>query len=133
VSIDFSRSALLTADIDLHEIALRRPSFVVERLEPETYNILKALRVEEKSPDNEAGGFSFAIERFVIDSGSVVFVDHTQDPDYEVTFSSLDVTAGPIATLLHEAMTPTCFTAGVQVAGGVVNVEGFQHIVRGYP
>jgi hypothetical protein len=124
-SIDFSRLALLTGNIDLHAISLHNPGVVIERLDPATYNLMQALRPADSSRQTGAGGFSFAIQRLTVDGGDIVFVDHTQDPVYELTLSSLDFTAGPISTLPHAELTPTRFTAGVQVADGAIKFSGF--------
>jgi uncharacterized protein involved in outer membrane biogenesis len=125
-SIDFSPLGLLTGQIDLNSIVLQSPTLFLERLGPATYNVLKAVDFTKESPKagGRSGGVSFAMERLEIRGGEVVFIDHTQEPDYKVTFSSLDLTAGPIASLPGAEVTPTNFTAAVQIAGGTVKVAG---------
>ena len=126
-SLKFSRRAAIVGDIDLHSITVEEPSLWIERVDQNTYNIVQALRVNPTKPPtrekSEAQPFRFAIQKLEIWSGEVVFIDHTQQPDYRLTLRSLDVAAGPIASLPGEA-TPTDFTAGVQIAGGTIQVNG---------
>lgn len=128
VSVDFSRFGVLTGRIDLDSIYLQNPTVFLERLGPTKYNVLEALDFfgKESQPAGEStrGVISFAIQRLKIHDGEVVFIDHTQDPDYKATFRSLDLTAGPIVSLPGAAVTPTNFTAAVQIAGGRVKLAG---------
>ena len=123
-AVEFSRLALLTGQIDLKTISLENPRVIVERLGPATYNFLEAFHASQDSNQNRRGGFVFAIQRLAIEGGEVSFIDHTQEPDYQVTHSSLDLTAGPISSLPDTELTPTRFSAGVKIADGVVKVAG---------
>ncbi|HEX2228699.1 MAG TPA: hypothetical protein VHM64_16300, partial [Candidatus Binatia bacterium] len=92
-SIDFSRLGLLKGQIDLNSVALQNPTVFLERLGPTTYNVLKAIDFGKESPqagDHRGDAVSFSIERLEIHGGQVVFIDQTQEPDYKVTFSSLE-------------------------------------------
>jgi uncharacterized protein involved in outer membrane biogenesis len=127
LSIDFSRLGLLTGQIDLQVVYLKSPKLVLERLGPTTYNLVEALERGKKTPqadDHTARGLSFAIQRLEIDGGEVAFIDRTQEPDYQATFTSLDLTAGPIQSLPESEVTPTNFAAAVQIAGGKVKIAG---------
>lgn len=125
VTIEFSRTALLTGQIDLGAIVLQNPELLVERTGPDSYNIIDAVRRSDKTPqDNQNGGVAFNISRLQIESGQIVFVDHTQEPDYELTLNSLNFAAGPISTLSQMSATPTTFKAGLRIADGSVTVEG---------
>jgi uncharacterized protein involved in outer membrane biogenesis len=126
-SLEFSRRAALIGDIDLRSISIENPSLWIERLDSQTYNIIQAIRVDPTKPptksENETQPVRFAIQKLQMRGGEVVFIDHTQQPDYRLTLSSLDLSAGPIASLPGE-VSPTDFTAGVQIAGGTVRVNG---------
>jgi uncharacterized protein involved in outer membrane biogenesis len=123
ISVEFSRRAALTGDIDLYSIFVQEPSLVIERLDAKTYNVAQAIRFDPKQGKDETQAVRFAIRDLQIQRGEIVFIDHTRQADYRVTFRSLDLTAGPISSLPGE-VTPTEFTAGVQIAGGLLRVKG---------
>ncbi|MGH7928543.1 MAG: DUF748 domain-containing protein, partial [Candidatus Binatia bacterium] len=124
LAINFSRWSLLAGQINLQSIVAQNPRLVLERLGPDNYNVIEALRIPEEPRPTRPDGVSFAIERLEIHGGEIVFVDHTQEPDYEVTFSAVDLAAGPIATLPDTEVTPTDFTAGLEIAGGTIRLSG---------
>ena len=124
-TIEFSRAALLTGQIDLAAIVLRNPELRVERTGPDSYNIIEAVRRSAKtSQDNQDAAVAFRISRLQIESGQIVFVDHTQEPDYELTLDSLNFAAGPISTLPQVSATPTTFKAGLRIGDGSITVAG---------
>jgi hypothetical protein len=54
------------------------------------------VRLPQKSRENESRGPALSIQNLRIQGAQVVFIDYTRDPDYEVTFSSFDLSAGPV-------------------------------------
>jgi hypothetical protein len=127
VSVVFSRVAVLTGNIQLQRIFIGDPRLVIERVGRAKYNFLQSVRGRQKTDESQAGGFTFAIQQLQIDGGEIVFIDHTQRPDYRVTFTSVDLIAGPISSLPGE-VTATKFTAGVKIADGVVQVSGSSNL-----
>lgn len=124
-TIEFSRSALLRGEIDFADVALQNPELLIERLGPDSYNIVKALRLSDETPqDNQNGGVALSVSRLEVQSGQIVFIDHTKKPDYKLTLSSLNFAAGPISTLPQANVTPTTFNAGVRIGGGSITLEG---------
>lgn len=90
-TIEFSRSALLRGEIDFADVALQNPELLIERLGPDSYNIVKALRLSDETPqDNQNGGVALSVSRLEVQSGQIVFIDHTKKPDYKLTLSSLN-------------------------------------------
>ncbi|HEX7226840.1 MAG TPA: DUF748 domain-containing protein, partial [Candidatus Binatia bacterium] len=123
--IEFSRTALLSGEIIFSDILLREPELLIERIGPSTYNIVKAFRPPEKTPqENGSGTVGFTIRHLEIQSGDIVFVDRTQEPDYRLTLSSLSFAAGPISTLPQPNATPTTFRAGFKIADGSLSLTG---------
>jgi hypothetical protein len=124
-TIEFSHRALLRGEIDFADIVLQHPELLIERLGPDSYNIVKALRLWDETPqDNQNGGVALSISRLEVQSGQIVFIDHTKKPDYKLTLSSLNFTAGPISTLPQANVTPTTFNAGVRIGDGSITLEG---------
>jgi hypothetical protein len=123
--LDFSRTALLSGEMIFLNILLREPELLIERIGPSTYNIVKAFRPPEKAPqENGSSGVGFSIRHLEIQSGDIVFIDHTEEPDYKLTLSSLSLAAGPIATVQQPNATPTEFRAGVIIGDGSVTLSG---------
>ena len=123
--LEFSRTALLTGQVAFSDILLKQPELFIERIEPKTFNIVKALHTSDKAPrDNGSGGVGFSIRHLEIQNGDIVFVDRTQEPDYELTLSSLSFAAGPISTLPEPNVTPTTFDAGVKIGDGSLTLTG---------
>src|SRR5919108_754843 len=127
VTIGFSRKGLFTGEINLRSVVLQNSKLFVERIGPDTYNILKALRLPE---GNGTGGAGFRINRLELQGGEIVFIDRTQEPDYELTLSSLNFAAGPISSLPQESVTPTKFRGGVRIGHGSVSVAGSTNTPR---
>jgi hypothetical protein len=124
-AIEFSRTALITGQIDLAAMVLQNPQLLVERTGPYSYNVIEAVRLPDKTPQDDLnGGIAFSISRLQIESGQIVFVDHTQEPDYKLTLNSLNVAAGPISTLPQASATPTSFSAGIRIGDGSIRVAG---------
>ena len=129
LTLEFSRLALLRGNADVHSITVENPSLLIERLDAATYNVLQAVRGNpEKQQTGEAKefstqGFAFSIRDLQIRSGEITFIDRTRKPDYRLTLSALDLSAGPISSLPGETQ-PTQFSAGVRIADGVVRMEG---------
>lgn len=124
MAVGFSRSGLLRGQINLQTIVLRNPQLILERLGADSYNILRAVRFPENSEETATGGAAFTMDRVEIHGGEIVFIDNTQDPDYRVTFSSLNLVAGPVSTLPDANVTPTDFTAGFRIADGSIKLAG---------
>jgi hypothetical protein len=123
-TIEFSRANLLLGGINLQTIVLQNPRLLLERLTPENHNVLAALRTPRKSKDNKTAGVGFTIDLIEVRDGEIIFTDYVQDPDYQVTFSSFQLAAGPISALPEARATPTNFTVGLNVAGGTVKLAG---------
>jgi uncharacterized protein involved in outer membrane biogenesis len=125
VKIEFSRRALLRGEIDFADIVLQNPELLIERIGPSAYNIVNAIRRSNETPqDNRNGGIAFSIDRLEIQNGEVIFIDHTQEPDYKLTLSSLNFAAGPIWTLPQAGDEPTTFEARLRVGDGSMSVTG---------
>ena len=124
LAFDFSRLGLLMGRINLESVFVHNPRLFVERLGPASYNVLEAVRFPRESDGATAGGFDLTIQRLEIDGGELAFIDHTQDPDYELTFSSVELAAGPITSLPDSKVAPTNFTGGVKIADGTVELAG---------
>jgi uncharacterized protein involved in outer membrane biogenesis/outer membrane protein OmpA-like peptidoglycan-associated protein len=124
MTIDISRTALLIGELHLERIIMQNPQLLLERLEPDSYNILRAVRVPQESEGTTTGGAAFTINHLDVHGGEIVFIDHLRDPDYKVTFSSLEMAAGPISSLPEASITPTNFTLGLKIAGGTVKLAG---------
>ncbi|HWO43061.1 MAG TPA: DUF748 domain-containing protein [Candidatus Eisenbacteria bacterium] len=124
IVVDFSRAALLTGELHLQRIAIEQPRVAVERLGPTTYNVTRAFRLPGESKGPTTDGPVFTIQRLEITAGEVRFIDRTQDPDYEIAVSSIELTAGPIASLPAQAAPQTDFTAALAVANGTIELAG---------
>jgi uncharacterized protein involved in outer membrane biogenesis len=123
--IEFSRTALLSGKVMFSNMLLQQPELLIERVGPNTYNIVKALRTSEKAPqENGIGGFGFSIRHLEIQSGDIIFIDRTQEPDYKLSLSSVSFAAGPISILPQASDTPTTFRAGVNIGEGSLIVSG---------
>ncbi|HZA56958.1 MAG TPA: DUF748 domain-containing protein [Candidatus Udaeobacter sp.] len=124
VTMDFSRTALLKGEFNLKRIVVQNPQVLLERLAPNNYNILTAVRIPKQLKGTTPGGPTFTIDQLEVAGGEIEFIDHLQDPDYKVTFSSLEMSAGPISSLPDASITPTAFTLGLKIAGGTLKLSG---------
>ncbi len=131
-SLSFSPTALFTGRIDVERLVLQNPALAVERIAPDRYNLVEI--VKPPSAGNDGGTPSFFIHQIEIQSGEIVFVDRTQDPDYRLTLGSLNLTAGPIATVAgKDAVPATGFNAGFKIGEGSVTVSGTSHVLQNSP
>jgi hypothetical protein len=123
--VEFSRTALLRGQVIFTDILLRQPELFIERLGPNAFNIVNALRIPDtSSQENANSGSGFSIRHLQVQGGEIIFIDHTQEPDYKLILSSVDFAAGPISTLPQLNVTSTTFRAGVQIGDGSVTLAG---------
>jgi hypothetical protein len=124
-TIEFSRAALLKGQIVFSDIVAKQPELVIERLGPDSYNVVEAMSIPDtSSQDRGNAGLGFSIRHLGIQNGHIVFIDRTQEPDYKVALSSLNFAAGPISTVPEDQDTPTTFRAGVNIGDGSVTLTG---------
>ena len=129
VAIEFLRTPLLRGQIDLASIVLQNPELLVERTGLDSYNIVKAVRLDETPQDSRNGG-AFSVNRLEIRNGEIIFIDHAQEPDYQLTLTSLNFAAGPISTSPQASVTPTTFEAAVRIGAGSITLAGSSKQLR---
>jgi hypothetical protein len=121
-ALDFQLSyrSLLDGEIVLRYLAFDRPRVFVERTGPDSVNVLQALRPAEGG--GAAAGVT--IEHVSLRGGVVSFVDRTQSPAFERTFTDVALEAGPLSSLPEFRFTPAWFEARIGIGRGALTVAG---------
>jgi hypothetical protein len=121
-ALDFQLSyrALLGGEVLLRYLAFDRPRVFVERTGPDSVNVLQALRPAEGG----GAATSVTIEHVSLRAGVVAFVDRTQSPAFERTFTDVALEAGPLSSLPEFRFTPAWFEARLGIGRGALTVTG---------
>lgn len=120
IKLRFSRGALVRGAVDLSAASFHEPVLVVERTAEGEYNLAHAIAIDK----GQGGEVQFALRRLEIHDARIDFIDRTRAPDYQISFTSIDLAAGPVSTLPGARLNPTNFTAGLSVAGGTLRLTG---------
>jgi hypothetical protein len=119
LDVGVSYRALLRGTVVLSYLTFRDPRLLVERTGPESINVIQALR------RGEAGGpLGLTVEQVSVESGVVTFVDRTQTPAFERTFTDLQLTTGAVSTLPELRLSPTAFSLRLGLGRGALTVTG---------
>lgn len=119
LDLQVSYRALLRGRIRVNYLAFRDPRLFVERTGPESVNVVQVLKPREGGEPSRV-----TVEEVRIDGGAVTFVDRTQSPAFERTFTSLQLVTGRLSTLPELRLTPTSFELRVAIGQGALVVAG---------
>ncbi|MGH7263887.1 MAG: DUF748 domain-containing protein, partial [Candidatus Rokuibacteriota bacterium] len=119
LDVGVSYRALLRGAVVLPYLTFHDPRLLVERTGPESINVLQSLR------RREAGGpLGLTVEQVKVEGGVVTFVDRTQTPAFERTFTDLQLTTGAVSTLPELRLSPTSFALRLGLGRGALTVTG---------
>ncbi len=119
LDLELSYRGLLRGAVVLHYLAFNEPKVFIERTGPESVNVIQAMR-----PREGGGAASVTVEQIQIRGGTLAFVDRTQTPAFERTFTGISLTAGQLSTLPQFRLTPTSFELRVGIGQGALVVTG---------
>src|SRR5262245_55597522 len=115
-----SYRGLLGGTSRLYYLTLDHPEVFVERTAPDSVNVTQALRPLD-APGAPIGAI---VDQVNIRGGKVTFVDRTQTPVFERTFTDVRLTTDRVSTLPQLRFTPTSFELRVGIGGGALVVTG---------
>jgi hypothetical protein len=119
LDVGVSYRALLGGQARVTYLVAHGPAVFVERTGPESVNVIQILKPR-------AGGEPAAVtvDRLEIAGGAVTFVDRTQFPPFERTFTSIHLVAGRVSTRPDLKLTPTSFELGLRIGQGALVIGG---------
>jgi uncharacterized protein involved in outer membrane biogenesis len=120
LDLGLSYRALLRGAVQVTYLTFHEPRVFIERTGPESVNVTQALRPSERGGEPSP----VTIDQIQIAGGTIVFVDRTQDPPFERTFSDLALTTGRLSTLPQLKLTPTSFELHLGIGRGALVVTG---------
>src|SRR5262245_23216892 len=115
-----SYRGLLGGTSHLYYLTLNQPELFVERTGPESVNLILALRPS----DDQGRPAEFIVDRVSIGGGTIRFVDRTQTPAFERTFTDVSIATNRVSNLDRLRFTPTSFEVRVGIGGGALTVTG---------
>jgi hypothetical protein len=115
-----SYRGLLGGTSHLYYLTFNEPDLFVERTGPESINIIQTLR-----PTTGQGAMiDFIIDQVNIRGGRLRFVDRTQTPAFERTFTDVRITTDRLSNLPRLRFTPTSFELWLGIGRGALVVTG---------
>ncbi|HEV8310633.1 MAG TPA: DUF748 domain-containing protein [Methylomirabilota bacterium] len=119
LDLGISYRDLLRGAARVKYVTVHAPRLFVERTGPESVNITQMLRPRE-------GGEPAAVtvDQVEIRGGEITFVDRTQRPPFERTFTGVHLTAGRVSTVPQLRLTPTSFEVRIGIGQGSLTVTG---------
>jgi Domain of Unknown Function (DUF748) len=119
LDLGLSYRGLLRGRIVLRYLTFDGLRVFVERTGPESVNVLQMLR------PSEGGAMApVTLEQVTLRGGTVTFVDRTQRPAFERTFTGVEGTVGYLSTLPEFRFTPTSFEVRIGIGRGALTVAG---------
>jgi uncharacterized protein involved in outer membrane biogenesis len=119
LDLALSYRALLRGAARVRYLTFHDPRLFVERTGPESVNIVQILK-----PSEGGQPAPVTIDQVEIRRGAVTFVDRTQSPAFERTFTAVNITTGQLSTLPELRLTPTSFEARLTIGQGALVVTG---------
>jgi uncharacterized protein involved in outer membrane biogenesis len=120
LDLDVSYRALFRGTLRVTYLTFHEPQLFIERTGSESVNITQALR------PGESGGepAPLTIDQIRIVRGTLRFVDRTQEPAFERTFTDLELATDRLSTLPQLQFTPTSFELRIGIGQGALIVTG---------